>query len=410
MDELLKERAAALKAAQDIIGGAKAAARGLSDDERTLIEEKTARVRQIDEHVEKAKAGDALMDSVAALAGPEAIEEKAGEQPAVARSLGEHFAKSVGEDGFRRLKSYRGSSVAAPEFKAATDPQLTPGVFGSTVLTQVDQTIVRAYRRATVSDLLGSGSLGAGTNAVTYFVEGAAEGNFATVAEGAQKPQLHIADPTSRTDAAKKIAGWWDTSDEMIEDLQFWVSEVNNRGLYLLSLVEESQLLNGDGTGTNVLGLLNRSGIQTETQAELEDSAQDAIFRAMMKVQTATGLPADAIVINPADYQGLRLAKDGNGQYFGGGFFAGQYGSGGVEFQPPLWGLRTVVSAAVPAKTVVVGALQASTTVYRKGGVRVESTNSDQGKFTKDIVTTRIEERLALAVRIPAGVVKTTLV
>ena len=47
--------------------------------------------------------------------------------------------------------------------------------------------------------------------------------------------------------------------------------------------------------------------------------------------------------------------------------------------------------------------------MYRKGGVRVESTNSDQGKFTKDIVTTRIEERVALAVRIPAAVVKVTL-
>jgi HK97 family phage major capsid protein len=211
------------------------------------------------------------------------------------------------------------------------------------------------------------------------------------------------------TDAVKKIAGWWDTADEMIEDLDFWVSEINNRGLYLLSMVEESQLLNGDGTGTNILGLLQRSGIQTVTQAVAPDTAQDAIFRAITAVQTATGLTADAILINPADYQTLRLSKDANGQYFGGGFFAGQYGNGGISFQPPLWGLNTIVTAAVAAKTVVVGALAASTTVYRKGGVRVESTNSDLGKFTKDIVTTRIEERLALAVRMPAAVVKVTL-
>ena len=130
----------------------------------------------------------------------------------------------------------------------------------------------------------------------------------------------------------------------------------------------------------------------------------------MTKVQTATGMAADSIIINPVDYQALRLSKDANGQYYGGGFFSGLYGVGGIDFQPPIWGLKTVVSAAVAAKTVVVGALKPASTVYRKGGVRVESTNSDQGKFTKDIVTTRIEERLALAVRVPAAIVRTTLV
>jgi HK97 family phage major capsid protein len=195
----------------------------------------------------------------------------------------------------------------------------------------------------------------------------------------------------------------------MIEDLDFWVAEINNRAMYTLAMVEESQLLNGDGTGQNILGVLQRSGIQTVTQAVSPDTAQDAIFRAIIAVQTATGLSADAILINPADYQTLRLSKDANGQYFGGGFFAGQYGSGGIEFQPPLWGLRTIVTGAVTAKTCVVGAFEAATTVYRKGGIRVESTNSDLGKFTKDIVTTRVEERIALAVRMPAAIVKVTL-
>ena len=403
---LKAQRAAAIKAAQEIISKAQGESRDLTDDERSTLEAKQAEVTDLTGKIERAEKDADLMAKFGTFGVQDGDDH--GDEPQ-AKSLGEHFAKSIGVEGLRRLKSSRGASFAAPEFKANTDPQTTPGSFGP-VLTQVDRTIVRAFRRATVSDLLGSGTLGAGTNAVTYFVEGAVEGNFATVAEGGQKPQLHIADPVARTDSAKKIAGWWDTADEMMEDLDFWVSEVNNRGLYLLSLIEESQLLNGDGTGNNILGLLNRSGIQTEVQAATNDSAQDALFRAMTKVQTATGLQADAIIINPADYQSLRLAKDANGQYYGGGFFSGLYGVGGVEFQPPVWGLKTVVSAAVAPKTAIVGALQASTTVYRKGGVRVESTNSDQGKFTKDIVTTRIEERIALANRIPAATVKVTLV
>ena len=363
------QRAAAIKAAQDVIGKATAEKRSLTPEEQSTVE---AWDSEIEETNAKIKAAE----------------------------------ESVGREGFVRLKERGGFTVAAPEFKANTDPQLVPGSF-SPVLTEVDRTIVRSYRRPVVSDVLGSGSISG--NAVTYFVEGAFEGTIATVAENGQKPQIHVADPTAVTDSLKKIAAWWDTSDEMAEDVDFWVSEVNQRALYMLSLAEENQLLNGPGTGSTVLGLLNRGGIQTETQAVAPDSAQDAIFRAMTKVQTATGLTADAILINPADYQALRLSKDANGQYFGGGFFSGEYGVGGIAIQPPLWGLRTIVTSAVAAKTVVVGALQSATTVYRKGGVRVESTNSDLGKFTKNVITTRIEERVALAVRIPAAVVKVTL-
>jgi HK97 family phage major capsid protein len=409
--DLKAQRFAAVKAGQDIIAKARAAARDLTDDERTQLAEKQAEVQRLSALIEKADADEELMKGFDSYDSGQEDPEGGGLQSKQALTLGDHFAKHVGKDGLAKLKSNRGSALTIPEFdsKAATDPNLSPAVFQTPLLTQVDQYMRRAFRRASVADVLGSGTLGRGTNAVSYFIEGSVEGNFATVAEGAQKPQLHFTDPTMTTDAVKKIAGWWDTADEMIEDLDFWVSEINNRGLYLLSMIEETQLLNGDGTGTNILGLLQRSGIQTVTQAVAPDTAQDAIFRAITAVQTATGLTADAILINPADYQTLRLSKDANGQYFGGGFFAGQYGTGGIQFQPPLWGLNTIVTAAVAAKTVVVGALAAATTVYRKGGVRVESTNSDLGKFTKDIVTTRIEERLALAVRMPAAVVKVTL-
>lgn len=398
-----KEQLAALqKGMSAIVAKAKSESRDLTAEEISDIESKSAEAIELKGKIEIAEKSAALVKQFGETE-PEKVDTPVDVK---ARTLGDHFAKSVGADGFARLKT-RGQSVDAPEFeKANTDPNLVGSSFGA-VLTDVDQTIVRTYRRPTVSDLFGSGTI-SGT-AVTYYIEGAVEGSFATVAEGGQKPQIHIVNPTPVTDKLTKIAAWFDTSDEMVEDLQFMVSEINNRGEYLLSLAEEAQLLSGDGTGTNLTGLLNRSGIQTEAQAVSGDNPQDTIFRALTKVQTATGLTADGIIINPVDYQALRLSKDANNQYYGGGFFSGEYGNGGISIQPPLWGYPTVVSAAVPAKTVVVGAFKASTTVYRKGGVRVESTNSDLGKFTKNIITTRIEERLALAVRIPSATVKVTL-
>jgi len=407
--DLKAQRAAALKAARDVVDLARKEQRELTDDEHTLVESKMDEVGTLDKQIK----GQALVKSVLSLdsADQDPDDDQPGGVQTKGLSLGEHFAKSVGEDGFARLKAQSGFTVAAPAWsaKAATDPQVTTGAALSPLLTEYDRNIVPGYRpRPVVADLLGSGTLAG--NAVTYFLEGSLEGDLATVAEGAAKPQFHQGDPTQVTDALRKIAGWFDVSDEMVEDLPFLVSEINQRGLYRLAMVEEQQLLNGSGAGNNVRGLLNRSGIQTEVSAAGGDDDADALFRAMTKIMTATGLGADGIIINPTDYQRLRLRRDANQQYYGGGFFQPQYGELGqsLALNQPIWGMRTIVTQAVAAGTAVVGAFQQAATVYRKGGVRVESTNSDQGKFTSNIITTRIEERIALAVRWPSAIVEVT--
>ena len=398
---LKQQREAALKAARDLAEKVKAEERGFTPEEQTEVDGHLSKADELQVQIKAAADSDALMGRIAAL-GPV---EDGDSEPEGGKSLGEHFVKSVGEQGLTRVKTVSGAVVSSPEFKAAGDTHGTPSTLAPW-LTDYDRTIVRAFRRPVVSDLLGTGTITG--NAVTYLVEGSIEGGFATVAPAGKKPQFHITDPVQRTDALKKIAGFLKFTDEMVEDAPFWVSEINERGLYMLALAEENQLLNGPGTGSTVLGLRNRDDVQEVASAGLEDNAE-AIYRAMTSVQTLTGLSADGIVINPADYQSLRLGKDGNGQYFGGGYFQGQYGNGGIEWQPPVWGLRTVVTAAVPVGTALVGAFNAATTVYRKGGVRVESTNSHVDDFTTNLITTRIEERVALAVRIPSAVAEVTL-
>lgn len=392
----------ALKRANEL--AAKAKTGDFSDEESTELEAKVNEIKDLKARIERQEKGAAL---VAELGGLEPDERKEPEavkgQP---KSIGEHFIKHL--DATKRSLKTPGT-ITAPEFKAATDTHVTGGTESNPIgvlLTQVDRTIVSPYRRPMVTDLLGSGTISG--QAITYFVEGAREGNFTTVAEAGQKPQLHYVNPTPITDRLKEIAGWVRISDDMVDDLDFLVSEINDRLLYDLALVEEGQLLNGDGTGNNLLGLLNRSGLQTATAADVDDNP-DVIFRAAMAIQTVTGLSADGLIIHPTDYQALRLTKDTNGQYFGGGFFQGAYGQGGIDWQPPVWGLRTVVSPAVPQGEPVVGAFRQATTVYRKGGVRVESTNSHEDDFTNDRITIRAKERLALAVRRPAAIVKVEL-
>ena len=405
--DLETQLAALLKAMQAIVDGAKAAERELTADEVTELEEQGEKAKQLKARIERAAKGEEIMASIAGLGAQPAEEPGAGGQTARAKSLGEHVALQIGG----KLKGKRGQRVSeqAPEFKAATDVHVTGGATGNlgAALTTVDTNLVTGVRRQlTIEDLLGSETISG--SALTYFVEGALEGAPTTVGENGQKPQIHFANPTPVTEALAKVAAFIKESDEIVEDLPWLVSSINGRLLYQVSLFIEDQLLNGNGTGTNLTGLLNRSGVQTETAADRTDNA-DALFRAITKVQTGSGFSADGIVVNPADYQKLRLSKDNNGQYYGGGFFAGQYGNGTIQEQPPLWGLRTVVTPAIAAGTALVGSFAQGASVISKGGVTVETTNSHDDDFTNNRITIRGERRLALAARRPAAFVKVTL-
>ncbi|ATW58725.1 major capsid protein [Arthrobacter phage Urla] len=411
--DIKAQRAAALKAAQELHAKAGAENRDLTEAEEAEIKGHIAEVKSLDAKIAAGERGKGLLAEIGSLTSPEAKDGDRREDglQTAAKSLGDHFAQTA----YKAVKEnlgVKGFSAATPEWegpsKAAGDTHQVGSVFQTPVLTTFDQTIVQAPRPELIlADLLGSGTL-AGT-AIAYFIEqGPVQGAFTTVAEGAAKPQLHIPDPILASDAIRKIAGYIKFSDEMMEDLPFVVSEINTRLLYELAKFEEQQLIYGDGTGTNVLGLLNRSGIQLGARLSGEGVA-DAIFRQITAVQTASGLAADSLVMHPLDYQSLRLQKDANDQYLGGGFFQGQYGNGQVMVNPPVWGLRTLVTPSVAQGTAIVGALKQSTTVYRKGGVRVESTNSHSTDFTDNKITVRAEERVGLAVRRPSAIVKLNL-
>lgn len=385
-------------------------------EDNTLTQVQADRFDGLKTELEAAqKLEKSIKTGTALLAGIQTVDEaaqKSGviEGVVVASSLGDHFVKSVGGS----MKSGSRFQLSAPEFKASTDVQVTGGNTGwaGPILTQVDQNIVTGVRRRlTIEDLLGAEVLSNGT-AITYFVENAlVEGNFGIVAENGQKPQLHFGPPTPVVEALAKVAGFIKESTELAEDLPFLKSAIDGRLLYQLGLMIENQLLNGDGTGTNLHGLLNRVGIQTQDRGTLEAplSVADALFSAITKVETGSGLAADGIVMNPSDYQALRLAKDGNEQYYGGGFFAGQYGNGVIQEKPPVWGLRTVVTPAIAAGTALVGAFGQAATVVSKGGVRVDATNSDGDDFTNNRLTILAERRLLLATRMPSALVKVSL-
>lgn len=314
------------------------------------------------------------------------------------KSLGEFAVKNLNLDAMRA-----GSAKSAGTgygFKAATDAHTAQQML------VVDQNVVdvASARELAIRSLFGAESISG--NALKYFVLGTKEavsgGAPAVTAEGAAKPQFHIP-VTPATATLSKIAGWYYETDELIEDSAFLRSSIDNRGLFELDLAVESYLLST---------LLGTSGLGSATYAHNGNVSADDIFSAMMTVKGASNYNADAIVINPADYQRLRLAKDGGttGQYYGGGYFYGPYGNGQNAQQPGLWGLNTVITSSIAAGTVLVGAFKQGASVITKqgDGQRVELVTGDHDDRISNRVTVIVEERLALATRVPGAFVKIT--
>lgn len=291
------------------------------------------------------------------------------------KTLGDFAAKSVAN-----VNKGEHFTVNSGEFKAAADTH----TIGTPAATQTfDRNVYGVRPMSSIADLFASETISG--SALTYYVETAAAGDFGVVAEGGHKPQMNLPSE-AKTVALKKIAGFLKESDEIISDAPWMASAINNRGVYKLK-VKEAAVITSD--------LLATSGIGTATKGGDTLSIED-IKKAKTKVMQASGMVADAVVINPADYDAIVLGSLTN-RYAVDPWSASE---------PRLWGMAVCQSADVPAGTAVVGAFKQCGSIVRKGGVSVETTNSNDKDFENNLVSIRIEERMVLAIRIPAGFVK----
>lgn len=356
-------------------------------------------INAIKDEIEAEKARQSVIAEKAAILDGFKAEKPVEVAETEAKTLGEYAIKNLDLTAIRSGASKSAGTQFG--FKAYTDPQTSQQII------QYDRNVVdTAIRDLAIRALFGAERISG--NALKYFILGAREDNSApapgAVNEGAAKPQFHIVD-SSATVTLQKIAGWFYETDELLEDNDFLKSALDARGLFELDARINTYLL------TTLLGT---SGIGSATYAKNGTVSADDVFTAIMKVKSDSGMNADAIVINPTDYQRIRLLKDGTGgtigQYYGGGYFYGPYGNGQVAQQPGLWGLNTVITPDITAGTVLVGAFKQGASVITKSneGARIEIVTGDHDDAIYNRVTVVVEERLGLAVRRPAGFVKIT--
>ena len=304
----------------------------------------------------------------------------------------------------KRLREYISEQKAYKEFKAGhrgtvmlefPDVDFKTLITLSTVNAQATRLgpVDMALEERTVADLMGQGTTD--NNTIEYYEETTFTNAAATVAEGVAKAESAIA-WTLRTEPVRKIAHWIPATKESLDDVSFLESTIRTRLAFGIQRTEEAQILTGDATGTNLRGLINRVGIQT--QAKGTDPTPDAIYRAMQKVRGAAGsgfAEPDAVVLHPNDWTDIKLLRTAEGMYI--------WGNPSDDGPDRIWGKQVRQTTAMTEGTGLTGAFRAHAQVVRREGVTVTLSTEHASYFVENKVAILAESRIALAVFRPSA-------
>ncbi len=248
-------------------------------------------------------------------------------------------------------------------------------------------------RQLTIRDLLAQGRTSA--NSIEYPLETGFTNSAAPVAEGAVKPKSDLTFNLVSS-PVRTLAHIFKASRQILDDAPALASYINARGTYGLKFVEEQQLLNGDGTGQNLNGLLPQATAFAPAFTPDSEQAIDRLRLAILQVILAD-YPASGFVLHPTDWTKIELTKDNEGRYI--------VGNAQSPIGPSLWGLPVVQTQAIAAGQFLTGAFSLGAQIFDRLDVEVLLSSENVDDFERNMFTIRIEERLALAVYRPASFV-----
>jgi HK97 family phage major capsid protein len=254
-----------------------------------------------------------------------------------------------------------------------------------------------AQRRLTIRDLLMQGRTNSGSIQFPKETGFTNSADTHTETGGTAKPQSEIKFDIV-TSTVTTIAHWVLATRQILEDAPMLQSYIDGRLRYGLKLVEEDQLLNGGGTGTDLNGIYTQASASTANLMVVTAPTKIDVIRAAILQASLAEFPPNGIVLHPTDWAGIELTKDTAGAYI--------IGNPQDSAQPRLWGLPVVATQAMTLDKFLVGSFGMGAQIFDRSDARVEISTEDDTNFRKNLVTILAEERLALAVYRPESFVK----
>jgi len=242
-------------------------------------------------------------------------------------------------------------------------------------------------RRIRLMDLVSRGT--ATSNIISWVYQSGKEGSAGGTVEGALKNQIDFNLVVASQNVVKRTA-FIKVSTEMLDDIDFIETEINNELLRELNKDIELTAYSGDNIAPNMNGLSTVATAFSAGYFALSvDNANnvDVIDVALNQIDIAEQDPANAILMHPSDVTALRLIKLSatDKRYL--------FEDGVATIN----GVAIIKTTLVTAGTYLVGAFNLAT-LYDKGSIRIEM-GLDGDDFTKNLRTIIAEYRGAMVVK-----------
>jgi len=204
----------------------------------------------------------------------------------------------------------------------------------------------------------------------------------AETSEGATFGEAALA-LTERSQTVEKITVWLPMTDEQLEDEPGARAYVEARLENMIRQRLDVQLLAGDGSTPNLLGTVNKVGIQT--QAKGADSLIDASYKLFTSIRTDGFAEPNVAFVRPTYWQEVALLKTADGVYI--------YSNPASGVPSVLWGVPVVQTMAAPSGVLVAGDYANYGFFGVKRGIDVQVTNSHSTDFINGKQAIRMDMR-----------------
>ena len=337
-----------------------------------------------------AQTGEKFVEVEARLSAVEQLAVKGSEEPESKRTLGQLFVESDQYKEFASKQRHKGQSQAL-ELKDITSGSASAG---DGIWSYRDPEIVsNPFRPRMIRSLIPT--VPVNSNLVEWVQTNVRTNSADVVSEGGTKPKSDLTYDRKET-PVRKIAHYFKTSMEVLQDFARLRAEIDNEGFEMLRQEEEDQLLLGDGTGINLNGMVPQATAFNPGVVQSGDTAVDVLRRAILQVRQSY-YGATGIILNPADWANIELLKDGENRYL---FSAATTGA-----PARLWGLPVVECDAMPSGEFMIGAFATAATIYDRMQASVFMSTENEDDFINNMVSIMFEERIALAVKRPLAFV-----
>ena len=259
------------------------------------------------------------------------------------------------------------------------------------------QIVRQPYRPLSLLELIPTGTMqGSG---IEYVVELGDLDDAAETGEGQIKPEGDVAFEEAEA-PARTIAVWIKQRRQVLADVPELQAVLSSRLTYKVQRRIEAQILNGDGVGQNLLGLLNQTGIGSVPN-DPAIPVSDLILKGKTLVLMSDAVP-NGIVLHPYTHETLLTTKTATGERLDSD---GAFSSDGQV----LWDLPIIDSKVIPETSALVGDFTLACSLLVREGVNTRISDADQDDFIRNRVTLLAEARVALPVWQPSALAEVQL-